>query len=445
MNAVPLPASQFALTVNTLSCLMSMTSPNFDSNGRRSYEGFQVLSISNVSSQNDVLGIQQANILQQLYSSNKLFNFLGEDPNRNGPTDVMICPEQANNVKNLLSTFGIPFTVQSENYQQNIVSHENENNLILAESGGNMNWIAYQRFATIQSWMDSMASKYPKIVTLETYGSSSEKRPMRVIKISATGNDGSKPIVWLDGGIHAREWISVATVTYMANEIINRAVSGDRNDLINKVDWYIVPNMNPDGYEYTFTNDRLWRKTRSKAVNSTCYGVDPNRNWDFKWGGKGTSNDSCEITYRGPRPASEPEVASSQKYILSIKNRIKLFLTFHSYSQLLLLPWSYDNVLIPDKSDLEKVAKQGAQALEAVNGTKYIVGPTPQILYSAAGTSNDWVKGVANIKFAYTYELRDTGKDRFLLPPNQIIPSGKETFVGVTAMVQGVMDWFKIN
>lgn len=109
---------------------------------------------------------------------------------------------------------------------------------------------------------------------------------------------------------------------------------------------------------------------------------DPNRNWDFKWGGKGTSNDSCEITYRGPRPASEPEVASSQKYILSIKNRIKLFLTFHSYSQLLLLPWSYDNVLIPDKSDLEKVAKQGAQALEAVNGTKYIVGPTPQILYS---------------------------------------------------------------
>lgn len=50
--------------------------------------------------------------------------------------------------------------------------------------------------------MDSMASKYPKIVTLETYGSSSEKRPMRVIKISATGNDGSKPIVWLDGGIH---------------------------------------------------------------------------------------------------------------------------------------------------------------------------------------------------------------------------------------------------
>lgn len=47
-----------------------------------------------------------------------------------------------------------------------------------------------------------MASQYPQFVSVETYGSSTEKRPMRVMKISASGNDGSKPIVWLDGGIH---------------------------------------------------------------------------------------------------------------------------------------------------------------------------------------------------------------------------------------------------
>lgn len=118
------------------------------------------------------------------------------------------------------------------------------------------------------------------------------------MKISATGNNGSMPIIWLDGGIHggfactvlcyvfqyelyannvtlflAREWISTATVTYIANEIITRAVAGDKNDIVNKVDWYVVPNLNPDGYEYSFTSDRLWRKTRSKIANSTCYGV----------------------------------------------------------------------------------------------------------------------------------------------------------------------------
>lgn len=71
----------------------------------------------------------------------------------------------------------------------------------------------------------------------------------------------------------AREWISAATVTYLANEIINHAKSGDDTDLINSVDWYVVPNMNPDGYEYTFTADRLWRKTRSKTSNRRCFGV----------------------------------------------------------------------------------------------------------------------------------------------------------------------------
>lgn len=66
-------------------------------------------------------------------------------------------------------------------------------------------------------------------------------------------------------------------------------------------------------------------------------------------------------------------------------------------------------------------------------------------IHLGAGTSTDWARAVANVKFTFTYELRDTGKDKFLLPPNQIIPSGKETWAGVVAMVQGVMDFYKNN
>lgn len=50
-----------------------------------------------------------------------------------------------------------------------------------------------------------------------------------------------------------------------------------------KYDFYILPIFNPDGYEYTHTENRMWRKTRSPGKR--CVGADPNRNWDTHFGG----------------------------------------------------------------------------------------------------------------------------------------------------------------
>lgn len=66
--------------------------------------------------------------------------------------------------------------------------------------------------------------------------------------------------MWIDGGIHAREWITPATVTWMMKELIEN--DADHPELLEKLDWFILPIVNPDGYAYTKTNDRLWRKTR---------------------------------------------------------------------------------------------------------------------------------------------------------------------------------------
>jgi len=67
--------------------------------------------------------------------------------------------------------------------------------------------------------------------------------------------------LWIDGGIHAREWISPATVTFMIHQLVEVQDPSDA-DLIENLDWYILPVVNPDGYEHTRDSDRLWRKTR---------------------------------------------------------------------------------------------------------------------------------------------------------------------------------------
>jgi len=255
----------------------------------------------------------------------------------------------------------------------------------------------------------------------------------------------------LDGGIHAREWIGPATVSYMANELITGAVRKRQSRYLDAFDWYIHPVMNPDGYENTHTTDRMWRKTRSGGTPilgglfGCCKGTDPNRNWDYQWGGKGTSKNQCSQVYHGPSAASEPEVKSVQDFVLERKGLIKLFLTFHSYSQLLLLPWGYDKVRTDDHGELMRVGNRALKALKSVHGTEYEGGATPELLYPAAGGSHDWAKGKAEVKYSYCYELRDKGRNGFILPASQIIPTGQETFVAVKSMADDVMEYYNIS
>ena len=53
-------------------------------------------------------------------------------------------------------------------------------------------------------------------------------------------------------GIHAREWISPAVVSYILRELVENYAANQ--DIVDRYDWYILPVHNPDGYEYTHTN-----------------------------------------------------------------------------------------------------------------------------------------------------------------------------------------------
>ncbi|ODN04498.1 Carboxypeptidase B [Orchesella cincta] len=288
----------------------------------------------------------------------------------------------------------------------------------------------YQRYNAIMNFASQLARENPSTVSFQSIGRSYEGKDMGILKI-ATG--GSKPGIFIDGGMHAREWISPATVTYIMNKLVNDPKSKPLTDMF---DWYIVPIVNVDGYEYTHTNDRYWRKTRSRSSNG-CYGVDPNRNFGFHWAESGSSNKPCSDIYHGPKAFSEVETQNLGRTILYLKDKLKLYLTFHAYSQMWLVPWGFAKSQKPqDYNELVRLATVGKNALERTYGTRYSVGTAPDLLYPAAGGSDDWAKGAAGIPYSYCLELRDKGRYGFALPANQIKATGEETFNAVAAVAQ---------
>lgn len=294
-----------------------------------------------------------------------------------------------------------------------------------------MEWTAYHTLAEIYEWLDQLAVTYPAVVTRITGGKSFEGRKIEGVKVSyKSGNKG----VFLEGGIHAREWISVAAMTYILNQLL---ISTDPEviQIAQNYDWYIFPVTNPDGYEFTHTTNRNWRKTRQPHGTGICVGADPNRNWDFQWNTGGASNIVCSETYAGPNAFSEPETASLAQYYSSIKDHISIYISFHAYSQFLLIPFGHTTDHLLNYDDAMHIGRAAITRLEQRYGTKYTLGNIAETIYVASGGSIDWIRGDQDTQLAYCYELRDTGAYGFLLPANQIIPTGEETLDSFVALL----------
>nr|CAD7194051.1 unnamed protein product [Timema douglasi] len=363
--------------------------------------------------------------------------------NQSSAADLLTSPQVKGTVVDYLDTHHIAHLVLIQDLQTAIESEnppmEPEDEEWENRGGHRLSWTRYHRHKDIDSYLDYLANTYTDICQTEIIGKSSQGRDLKLLKVS-TGGKG-KPAIWIDGGIHAREWISPATVTYILLHLVE--FRDQHSELLDSVDWYILPLANPDGYEYSHSTDRLWRKTRSRVGGSRrgagCYGVDPNRNWDFHWA-PGSPSDSCREDFSGPRAFSEPETRAMSEFILSRQVEIKVYLTVHSYSQMWLVPWGYKEEKPRDYYDMYTLAEKGVEALEAIRGTDYLLGTAAELLYTAPGGSDDWAKGIAGIKYSYSIELPDTGDYGFVLPANQIEPVGQETWAAVKAIATHFAD-----
>jgi murein tripeptide amidase MpaA len=77
-------------------------------------------------------------------------------------------------------------------------------------------------------------------------------------------------------------------------------------------------------------------------------------------------------------------------------------------------------------------------AIKSVHGTSFTSGPICSTIYKATGSSVDYVNDVVGGDYTFTVELRDTGNYGFVLPANQILPSGEEAYAGVRYLLQNM-------
>ncbi|XP_012516660.1 PREDICTED: carboxypeptidase O [Propithecus coquereli] len=295
----------------------------------------------------------------------------------------------------------------------------------------------YHTMEEIYWWMSQIIEEYPEVATQHFLGTTYEARPMYYLKISQPSNNPKK-IIWIDCGIHAREWIAPAFCQWFVKEILQNYKDNSRiSGFLRNLDFYVLPVLNIDGYIYSWTTDRLWRKSRSSHDNGTCFGSDLNRNFNVSWCSVGASTNCQDLTFCGTGPVSEPETKAVSSFVESKKDNILCFLTMHSYGQLILTPYGYTQNKSSNHEELIQVGQKAANALKAKYGTNYRVGSSADILYATSGSSRDWARDIG-IPFSFTFELRDNGTFGFILPEAQVQPTCEETMEAVLSILDDV-------
>jgi murein tripeptide amidase MpaA len=377
---------------------------------------------------------QQLDYLKDLSENNFELDFWTYPSIINRTVDLMVPPHLKQSIDGVFRQKSYNFQTMIDDVERLLEEQRLEQEIKTRDEAIPGFWDKFQPLDIVFQFIDAIVTQNSGIASQQVIGKSTENRDLKLLIIGVPGTN--KPIIFIDATIHAREWITTSTTTWFIQQLVDGYNSNNAEivNLLTTFDFHIVPVLNPDGYVFSHTNTRLWRKTRSANSGSTCIGTDPNRNYNHNWTVAGASTNPCSETYAGRAPFSEPETKAVSDYILTISSRTKLYIAMHSYSQLLLSPWGYTSALPPNNADLVAKSAVFVNAIKQDYGTTYTAGTTTNVLYAASGNQVDWAYGVANILQAYTVELRDTGTYGFVLPVSQIKPSGIETTRALIAL-----------
>jgi murein tripeptide amidase MpaA len=347
----------------------------------------------------------------------------------------------------------------------------------------------YRTIAQLDAAIVSLINTRPDLCTRVALNNSIEGRPIHALRLRAGGGANRRGIL-IVGGMHARELMNPDAIIELAFDLARAyatetglAYGGaewsafDVRIMMETLDIWMLPCANPDGRHHVMNTDWNWRMNRRDNPDTTCDGVDPNRNCDFMWRviGPTTVCNPCSSTqgFVGRLPFSEPE--SQNIHLLCDAHRIDVFVDVHSFSEFVLFPWGHaptqTTQMFPRFTDLnfgfcrpldppghqefmppgdqlryQTVAGRIADAIRAVRGRNYVLKTIYQVYNgTTTGTSSDYVysRHISNPAlrktFAFAFETGPNlgpGRDRESFQPADPEPIKNDTKAGLVALIQ---------
>lgn len=295
--------------------------------------------------------------------------------------------------------------------------------------------------------LDEMFANYPNLITSrDSIGTTLLGRPIYSVKISdnPTLNE-NEPEILYTALTHAREPEGMMQLLfYMYYLLDNYGNNPEVTYLIDNREMYFVPVFNVDGYKYNELTDPngggMWRKNRRGNGNGTI-GVDLNRNYGYNWGydNIGSSGNPNSETYRGTSAFSEPETEAMRQFCIS--HNFVSGLNYHTYSNLLILPWGY----VPEETADSILYREFASEMTQFNN--YTWGISSDIIYSVNGDSDDWMYGEQSEKNKMIIMTPEVGSssDGFWPPQSRILPLAEENVFPNLYIAWAAGDFVKVE
>lgn len=287
-------------------------------------------------------------------------------------------------------------------------------------------WRSWDEPGGIRDELYQVAKDNPQLVKLVVLGHTYQGREIIALKLTQGARgiaDGSRPAVLHSSTQHAREWISTEVNRRLMNWYIDQWRANDKEikNLLKDNELWFVLVANPDGYQYTFDHERLWRKNLRDNDGDNqitrADGVDPNRNFPehFGYDEEGSSSQTSSDTYRGPSAASEPETQA----MISLLDRgdFEFQINWHSFGQWLLYAEGWQTGT-PTADDPIYYALSGNRDNPAI--PDFEPGLSSDVLYVTNGETTDFAH-VQRGTLAWTPELGE-GDDEggFVFPDDEV-------------------------